>query len=45
MTIVMVTHNLEIVSATDRVVRMAAGRLTDDTRSFRSPRPHLAAAV
>jgi lipoprotein-releasing system ATP-binding protein len=44
-TIVMVTHNLDIVSATDRVVRMAAGRLTDDTRSFRSPRPHLAAAV
>jgi lipoprotein-releasing system ATP-binding protein len=43
-TIVMVTHNLEIVAATDRVVRMANGVLTDDTRSFRSaPRPHLAA--
>lgn len=44
-TIVMVTHNLEIVSATDRVVRMAGGVLTDDTRSFHHapPRPHLAA--
>ncbi len=46
-TIVMVTHNLDIVVATDRVVRMAGGVLTDDTRSFRphAPRPHLAAAV
>jgi lipoprotein-releasing system ATP-binding protein len=34
-TIVMVTHNLEIVSATDRVVRMTGGVVTDDTtRSF-----------
>jgi lipoprotein-releasing system ATP-binding protein len=41
-TIVMVTHNLEIVSATDRVVRMAGGVVTEDsTRSF--PRPHLVA--
>jgi lipoprotein-releasing system ATP-binding protein len=30
-TIVMVTHNLDIVSATDRVVRMAGGKVTDDT--------------
>jgi lipoprotein-releasing system ATP-binding protein len=44
-TIVMVTHNLEIVSATDRVVRMIGGVVTDDTRSFHTPRPHLAAAV
>jgi lipoprotein-releasing system ATP-binding protein len=44
-TIVMVTHNLEIVSATDRVVRMAGGVLVDDTHSFRpaAPRPHLVA--
>ena len=31
-TIVMVTHNLDIVSATDRVVRMAGGVLCDDTK-------------
>lgn len=30
-TILMVTHNLEIVAATDRVVRMAAGRIVDET--------------
>lgn len=35
-TIVMVTHNLEIVSATDRVVRMVGG-VTEDTGSFRQP--------
>ena len=41
-TIVMVTHNLEIVSATDRVVRMVGGVVTQDTpRSF--PQPHLMA--
>jgi lipoprotein-releasing system ATP-binding protein len=31
LTIVMVTHNLEIVSATDRVVRMVNGVVTEDT--------------
>jgi lipoprotein-releasing system ATP-binding protein len=41
-TIVMVTHNLEIVSATDRVVRMTGGVVTEDSRSFH-PRPLLAA--
>ena len=35
-TIVMVTHNLDIVSATDRVVRMVNGVVTEDTRR---PRP------
>jgi lipoprotein-releasing system ATP-binding protein len=35
-TIVMVTHNLEIVGGTDRVVRMVGGRIQDDaTHSFR----------
>ena len=29
LTIIMVTHNLELVSATDRVVRIAAGRIED----------------
>jgi lipoprotein-releasing system ATP-binding protein len=29
-TIIMVTHNLEIVSATDRVLRMAAGKIEPD---------------
>jgi lipoprotein-releasing system ATP-binding protein len=43
-TIVMVTHNLEIVSATDRVVRMVGGTVTDDTRAFQGPRPHLVAS-
>ena len=44
-TIVMVTHNLEIVSATDRVVRMTNGVVTEDTPSSRqSPfQPRLAA--
>ena len=41
-TIVMVTHNTDIVCATDRVVRMAGGVVTDDTPSFH-PRPLLAA--
>ena len=41
-TIVMVTHNLDIVSATDRVVRMVGGVVTDDTSSFH-PQPLLAA--
>jgi lipoprotein-releasing system ATP-binding protein len=31
-TIVMVTHNLDIVAATDRVVRMVNGVVTDDTK-------------
>jgi len=41
-TIVMVTHNLEIVSATDRVVKMCGGVVTDDTKRF-LPRPELMA--
>lgn len=41
-TIVMVTHNLDIVSATDRVVRMVGGVVTEDTCSFH-PQPLLAA--
>jgi len=40
-TIVMVTHNLDIVTATDRVVRMVGGVVTDDTTakkpSFHTP--------
>jgi len=36
-TIVMVTHNLEIVSATDRVVRMVNGVVTDDTSATKVP--------
>jgi lipoprotein-releasing system ATP-binding protein len=32
-TIVMVTHNLEIVSSTDRVVRMVGGVVTEDTKA------------
>ncbi len=31
-TIVMVTHNLEIVAATDRVVRMTAGKIVDEEK-------------
>jgi lipoprotein-releasing system ATP-binding protein len=44
-TIVMVTHNLEIVSSTDRVVRMAGGVVTDDVPGQRPPfqQPRLAA--
>lgn len=41
-TIVMVTHNLDIVSATDRVVRMMNGVVTDDfpgrPQNFQQPR-------
>jgi lipoprotein-releasing system ATP-binding protein len=40
-TIVMVTHNLEIVSSTDRVVRMVNGVVTDETpgrHPFQQPR-------
>jgi lipoprotein-releasing system ATP-binding protein len=33
LTIIMVTHNLEIVSSTDRVVRMAAGRIVEKEES------------
>jgi lipoprotein-releasing system ATP-binding protein len=38
-TIVMVTHNLEIVHATDRVVRMVNGVVTDDTPGAPNPFP------
>ena len=41
-TIVMVTHNLDIVSATDRVVRMIGGVVTEDSKRF-LPRPELMA--
>ena len=36
-TILMVTHNPELVRHTDRVVRMAAGRLTDQPPEFPEP--------
>ena len=42
-TIVMVTHNTEIVSATDRVVRMVGGVVTEDSRTRAFQKPHLAA--
>jgi len=42
-TIVMVTHNLDIVAGTDRVVRMIGGVVSDDTHSFRPARPQLVA--
>ncbi len=43
-TIVMVTHNLDIVSATDRVVRMVNGVVTEDTCARQPfPPPRLAA--
>jgi lipoprotein-releasing system ATP-binding protein len=44
-TIVMVTHNLEIVSATDRVVRMVGGVVTDDTPAAPKPFPQPRLAV
>jgi lipoprotein-releasing system ATP-binding protein len=37
-TIVMVTHNLEIVAATDRVVRLAGGRVAEEKASSFQPR-------
>jgi len=44
-TIVMVTHNLEIVSATDRVVRMVNGVVTEDSSCLNPfpPQPRLIA--
>ena len=42
-TIVMVTHNTDIVTATDRVVRMVGGVVTEDSRTRSFPKPHLAA--
>ena len=45
-TIVMVTHNLDIVSATDRVVRMVNGVVTEDSsclKPFPAPQPRLIA--
>jgi lipoprotein-releasing system ATP-binding protein len=44
-TIVMVTHNLEIVAATDRVVRMANGVVTEDTKPRQPFQQPLLAAV
>jgi lipoprotein-releasing system ATP-binding protein len=41
-TIVMVTHNLDIVSVTDRVVKMVGGVVTDDTKRH-TPAPKLIA--
>ncbi len=42
-TIVMVTHNLDIVAATDRVVRMVNGVVTADTKCQQPFQPRLAA--
>ncbi|HEY3787512.1 MAG TPA: ABC transporter ATP-binding protein [Urbifossiella sp.] len=42
-TIVMVTHNMEIVSATDRVVRMVGGVVTEDAGAMPTRRLQLAA--
>ena len=42
-TIVMVTHNLEIVSAADRVVRMVGGVVTEDNPGKPFPQPALMA--
>jgi lipoprotein-releasing system ATP-binding protein len=39
-TIVMVTHNLEIVSATDRVVRMVNGVVTEDSSCLKPFQAH-----
>ena len=36
-TIIMVTHNLELVSSTDRVLRMTAGKIVDEPLSPRAP--------
>ena len=44
-TIVMVTHNLDIVSATDRVVRMIAGVIAEDREPACVPHPRFLAAV
>lgn len=41
-TIVMVTHNMDIVSVTDRVVKMVGGVVTDDTKRI-IPAPKLIA--
>jgi lipoprotein-releasing system ATP-binding protein len=37
-TIVMVTHNLEIVSSTDRVVRLSGGRVAEEKAPSFQPR-------
>jgi lipoprotein-releasing system ATP-binding protein len=37
LTIIMVTHNLELVSATDRVVRLAAGRIEQPEQNLYPP--------
>lgn len=42
-TIVMVTHNTDIVAVTDRVVRMAGGVVTADTTAKTFPQPKLIA--
>ena len=39
----MVTHNMDIVAATDRVVRMVNGVVTDDTTRSTCYQPRLAA--
>jgi lipoprotein-releasing system ATP-binding protein len=42
-TVVMVTHNLEIAAGTDRVVRMVNGQITDEGPGTRQPfQPRLA---
>ena len=42
-TIVMVTHNLELAAGTDRVLRMAAGKLGEDDVRVQSFRPRVMA--
>jgi ABC-type lipoprotein export system ATPase subunit len=42
-TIVMVTHNLELAAGTDRVLRMAAGQLGSDDVRVQSFRPRVMA--
>ncbi len=37
-TIVMVTHNLEIAHGTDRVVKMAAGKLIEERETYTAPK-------
>ena len=44
-TIVMVTHNLDIVAATDRVVRMTNGSIVTEERTVSVPPPKFLAAV
>ncbi|CAN5193580.1 ABC transporter ATP-binding protein [soil metagenome] len=44
-TIVMVTHNLEIAGMTDRIVKLASGKVVEDEPDVNSFRPRLLTAV